>query len=369
MTTTEIKTVKPGGGGDYTSLNAWESAERANLVATDKIKVVEVYSGGNAATGEVDILNATWVTDTAHYIEIRAASGQQHNGVWDTNKAYWESSGYGSDFERDVRVTKMQVRTTTGYSPIYFGLASGREAIVDSCIIKRTGSTVARNTLWLNGGAITVKNCIVTSDVISPGPAQVITRGGSGTVVVYNCTIISGNVGVQCLAGGTSLTSQNNYLACRTAYSSVCYNVDGLNKGSNDATFNGEAPTSNLRNVPLSTATFLDVTEGSENFHLVVSAGNKLINNGANLTSQGVTTDIVGVARPQFGAFDIGAFENDVPICWNYTARYKGSNKLFKISGCGNYPKSLRVPSNIDKSTGRMIDDGVEIDPTEYEAI
>lgn len=59
--------------------------------------------------------------------------------------------------------------------------------------------------------------------------------------------------------------------------------------------------------------------------------------------------------------------QQDIPVCWNYTARYFGSSRLFKASGCGSFPKILEIPNNVDKSTGKMIDDGVEIDPDEYE--
>ena len=113
-------------------------------------------------------------------------------------------------------------------------------------------------------------------------------------------------------------------------------------------------------------APFQSVTDGSENLRSVVSMSNKLLDSGANLTSESVTTDIIGTVRPQNGAFDIGAFENDIPLCWNYTAQYKNSSKLFKASGCGSFPKSLRVPNNIDTNTGKMIDDGDLIDPKRY---
>jgi len=39
----------------------------------------------------------------------------------------------------------------------------------------------------------------------------------------------------------------------------------------------------------------------------------------------------------------------------------------FKLSGPGDFPKHLNVPENVDKSTGKLIDDGIEIDPEEYE--
>ncbi len=57
---------------------------------------------------------------------------------------------------------------------------------------------------------------------------------------------------------------------------------------------------------------------------------------------------------------------DDVPFCWNFTARYSNSNKLFKASGPGSYPKNIQVPNNIDKNTSKLIDDGKEIDSDDY---
>jgi len=59
-------------------------------------------------------------------------------------------------------------------------------------------------------------------------------------------------------------------------------------------------------------------------------------------------------------------FDDEVPICWNYTAQYKGSTKMFKLSGPGSFPTSINIPGNVDISTGKMIDDGKEIDPSNY---
>ena len=98
MVTEVVKTIKPDGLGspDYTSLNAWELGERGtgNLVAGDKIKVAEVYSGGNATTASLGISAGNgWTTDKTRYIEIRAASGHQHAGVFNLTKAYASTGG------------------------------------------------------------------------------------------------------------------------------------------------------------------------------------------------------------------------------------------------------------------------------------
>lgn len=60
---------------------------------------------------------------------------------------------------------------------------------------------------------------------------------------------------------------------------------------------------------------------------------------------------------------------NDIPICWNYTAPYRGSSKTYKVSGPGPFPRCLRVPGNVDATKGVMVDDGILIDPDEYEVI
>jgi hypothetical protein len=388
MTTTVVKAIMPAGGGDYTSLNAWDAARRADIVAGDRIEIAEVYSGGNAVTGYVDINGFFgWNCDSTHYIEIRAATGHEHTGVWSTSKAYMQVAGYTViHFGRSIYsyLKKMQVRSTDtpGVPVIAFGdnYFPVNTYIVDRCLVVRTNNAGSAGTGVINvssGYNVYPNDCRVYNSIIidngtidyhfgfslSGGPVNT-------NLTVYNCTIFlvpgaGWNQGFY--ASGGTITTQNCYIGGNGAY----YNDGGANvvynKGANDATKSTDAVTPALRSIPSTTATFLNVSVGSENLRPVVSQANKLLDNGANLTGQGITYDIIGTARPQFSAFDIGAFENDIPICWNYTARYKNSNKIFKASGCGNYPKSLRVPSNIDKSTGRMIDDGIEIDSKEYE--
>jgi len=91
--------------------------------------------------------------------------------------------------------------------------------------------------------------------------------------------------------------------------------------------------------------------------------------------SRGINSTSIGVPNPGDEQFWIDGFPfgyqdfTDPPICWNYTAQYKNSSKLFKASGCGSFPKNLRVPSNVDTSTGKMVDDGILINPDEYRII
>ena len=54
------------------------------------------------------------------------------------------------------------------------------------------------------------------------------------------------------------------------------------------------------------------------------------------------------------------------PTCWEFIAKFKNSNRLFKMNGPGLFPKSLNIPRNVDRSTARMIDEGKLIDPSRY---
>ena len=357
----------PGYDYRYVSLNLWEAARAGNLTTRNTIEIAEVFSGGNALTGAL-LIYATWTTDATRYIEIRAAAGHEHTGVWSTSKAYLSSSGnaltVGSGIGTDIKycyIKKLQIESTNAFG---LNIVTAALCNVDRCIIK--GATNAVNTSGAGNTLITNSIIIATN---TTGQITGVWTQTSTVATLYNCTVISvassGQKYGVLVTGGTTINSQNTYIAVGNG---AAYANGGgtFNKGANDATSNAEALTANLDSIAYSTANFTNVTAGSENLRLTVSASNKLINNGANLSGSGVTTDIVGVSRPQAGAFDIGAFENDIPICWNYTARYKNSSKLFKASGCGSFPKNLRVPSNVDTSTGKMVDDGILINPDKY---
>jgi hypothetical protein len=371
MTTTVIKSIKAAGGGDYTSLSSWETARRGDITATgrDTIEIAEVYD--KADTG-LTLSSANWTVDASHYIWIRAASGYAHLGIYSETRAYFRSIDCSIGYLHLGPGISMHDPFN---SEIYIHDIPAAQCIVEGLIINNTSTNGMASSYGVigfyncNAGAThIVKNCVVVKN--SHGYGVIGGRGSTNQVKIYNCTLRIPDEGVNSvgflLDTGTVFTSQNNYFGSDTRNYFTGYGGT-INKGANDATKNTEATTPSLQNIAYSTANFINVTLGSEDLHILKTGA--LYNTGANLTSEGVTTDFEGTTRPQFGVFDIGADENGVPVCWNYTARYKNSNKLFKASGCGDYPKSLRTPSNIDKSTGRMVDDGIEIDPTEYEVI
>jgi hypothetical protein len=379
MPTTVISTVKPGGGGDYTSLQAWESAEQRDLVAADEIEQAVVDSSGNASDGTVLSIGG-WTTDDTRYIEVIAESGHEHEGKVDTSKAHLSlnsSVGSGVSITGGIRTrwTKFQIFMTGSTSGSRWNMIGGTNNVVDRCILEIASTSGAEANVRFSSGQ---DNVIKSSYIIRSGSNSTCIQaigGSSHRIYVSNCTCKGGT---NCLSASLSgnITSENNYLF---ATSAVYSGGTRITKGSNDATSTTEATDSNLQNVPYSTATFQDITASAQDLHLKIVAGNKLINNGEDLSTDGgagsvrnVTLDIDSASRPFGGIggeFDIGADEQNVPVCWNYTAFYKGSHKTFKMTGPGPFPKKLGVPSNVNVDTGIMIDDGILIDSGEYEVI
>ena len=81
-----VKTIKPAGGGDYTSLALWEDAVDGEASAA---QWAECYSGGNL--GAVTLSGWSATPDASNYPKIYAAEGNSH-GADVSSGAYISSS-------------------------------------------------------------------------------------------------------------------------------------------------------------------------------------------------------------------------------------------------------------------------------------
>jgi parallel beta-helix repeat protein len=256
MTTYNTRTVKPS-GGDYTSLSNWEAGRQANLVALDYIEEADCYNMQDTT----DVVIDGWTTGVNNYITILGASSDKTNintGLWSTQRYRLEDTAADGNIpltiaESYVRIAGLQIAKTNAgsYSNEIINISGLDETVsqlyIDSCIVKMTPNTGA-NVLYSNGGRISIRNSIIY------GGLQTGITGNWGTSKSYweidNCTITkNGTYGISSDSDG--ITVKNSYLG-----------------GNNSGDLFGTIVSITNSTVSLATAGFVNVADGTEDFHL-----------------------------------------------------------------------------------------------------
>jgi len=111
MTTTNVKTIKTD-GGDYTSLQNWQSGRAADITAatgSDSIEEAVCY-----AKEDPNLTIQGWTTAPGNYIYIHCDSTGRHAGVWDEAKFHMVQVNYGNIYvyEEYVRLDGLQILVT-----------------------------------------------------------------------------------------------------------------------------------------------------------------------------------------------------------------------------------------------------------------
>lgn len=329
MPTTVTHTIKPAGGGDYTSIETWKSAQSRNLVTADEIAAAECYSGGNL-TGNAgfrfDV--SSFTADNTRYIHFYAADGEEHEGTYDTNKAYIGktiSGNAGWLWQEGLLLERLQFdHTTTGTSP--FGsmwmYSNPDNLIIDRCIHRYTTSNSGTTSLlacWSNNqaGTVTVTNSIMLRHCAAASNTGyvVFAQNNAMTVTVYNCTIVhtgstgGTHYGFGIRDTGSVGTSDNNYYGITSSGTNnstgVITGTATMNSGNGDASNLTDVSNADLQGVAYDTGTFVDVTKNAEDLNLADAS--PLVDEGTTIGS--VTEDIVGTVRPGGSVYDVGAFE------------------------------------------------------------
>jgi len=349
-----IHTIKPIGGGDYTSVQSWEAAEQRDLrpvpTGCDEIEVAEVYSGGNAGDNASTFTIDGWSTTSNRYPEIRGAEGHWHQGQgtpYTTNRAYIDFTGTGTDVIiskiRDFRLTKMQVIRSAGVAGInvlhYNATAlfsNDGQIICDKCIfVQETNHDCVR----VSGGGQrfeagvtqdnTFKNCLIFSrstGVVDAALRCVAFIGGGLTRLHHNTIIakVAGNALATDGVTGHVVISRNNYL--RRAGAGSCYLglASNFSKGGADSTNNAEAIHFRHRNIPFSTVSFENVASGSEDLHIITNAS------GLYRAASNIGQAVFGPTNTEFVVLD--DFEGDVRVDHSgIFAQAEGSGGAFDV--------------------------------------
>lgn len=299
MATTRTVTVKTS-GGDYTSLSNAEAGEQGDLVSLDRQLTIECYAKQDGAT---DVDGST--TDATRYISIFVPSTERHAGKWDSSKyrviqnVNWSSSVLRL-LDPYTRVEGVQCHQTGTTSAGYAALSIQAEnCTITACICRSNGTASNRSAgIYLDGGGTgTIRNTIcyegrygISDEYLDTGK----------TLTVENCTLVgSSDYGLHRNAGSGTLVVKNTYSG---GNGSSDYNgtMTFTTCASSDATSRSGVTAS----IAYSTSTFVNVTAGSEDLHLV--SGSALIDAGTDLSAS-FTTDIDGATRS--GTWDIGADE------------------------------------------------------------
>lgn len=289
MATVVTKTIKPGGGGNYTTLAAWATA-RLGVALVNTIERAEIYAGDAGSFS----LPASASCDATSEIQIAAAQGYECKGVRDTStracvgRIYLPYSG---------NICSVRCESISGF---YAGNVfdndpgSGHEFNLYRCV----GNVNAPVSYAVFRNYKIAENCIAISPYAQPyGFASAVAVGA------YGCTAYG-------LARGFSRPSGPNTVL-QNCLAQGC--ADGFN-GAFSATSDyncsdiaGDAPGAHS---VTGTVQFKDAA--NQDFHLA-AADTVARGAGVNLTSSGITTDIDGQARPATGAWDIGADQYTAP--------------------------------------------------------
>lgn len=307
MPTTVTKTIGSGGGRDYSDPATWEAAAPANLVTSDQVWRGECYND-STFTGTFTIAGST--VDSTRYKELTAAAGQSFADT-SSNALRFNSSngvtivgsgGYSTQVvcsENYFRMSRLQVGNSANNSNAF---SSGNTGIdINQCAFQSGNSVGATAATVTISTSSKIRNSFIRTTNTS-WPALELANDASA----YNVTLISLNSNTvrgisffyangtvqNCAQFGFALaskTANSSGVTITTSYTDVVGPTGGW-----------------TGSIAFSTATFTNVTAGSENMKLV--SGSALLDVGTT-DSTNAATDIFGTSRPSGSAYDVGCYE------------------------------------------------------------
>jgi hypothetical protein len=317
MATLLKHTVKPS-GGDFTNLDAaidHLAASHANFVTADVYGEIEISGTWSSAdTAAVDITGLT--LDATRYLSIYTDAANRATGPWSTSKYQLLPANANAMYIREdfVRVDGLQI----GLSAV--------DSHVDCCIYiaaVNAGATIWLSNLLLKQAANDTYRCpcLAIEDADVTVHAWNIVAYGMGavnnllnscvyiplatTVNLYSSTIIGGKYGIYKAGVGTA-NVKNTY--CGGTITEDFYRAAGVLAKTNcasedqsaDDTSGADETATNCvaAAVALNTDTFVNVTAGSEDFHLAADGLSPLEDAGVDTSGTAAplnfTTDMDG---------------------------------------------------------------------------
>lgn len=310
MTTTVVKTIGTS-SRDYSTLQAWEDACPADLVAVDQIWQGQCYNDAEFTAG---LTVAGTTTDATRYKELTTAAGQSFsdNASVQTNALRYNQAngvaisvagGYSTGItvtDINFRMSKVQVKVSSD-AYAYNNNTASTAHVLDKCILQQAGSAGA--CIRLRGG--TLSNSLLSKN--SAGTSKAAISGAYGAATLTNCTIVRPTtyaVGGTAIGAGSGFTFTLKNVAVFGFTADTSGTISATTCYTDDAT-----PSTGFTTVAYDTST------GSGFQNTAVTTADFRIKTGSALLDVGTTdttyaaTDIAGTSRPQGSAYDVGAWE------------------------------------------------------------
>jgi hypothetical protein len=191
MPTDVVKTISPNSTPvvpDYTSLQAWEDAAPADLVAADQRWIGECLDQGAFSQSNGVILTLGGSTaDATRYKYLRCAAGaswKDKAGVRTT--PFYPDSANGVSIvdtggpsygwflnlgEAGWRMEGIQLLTSVDQICMAARGVSGANARVDKCLVMSSGIASSARSTFYNCGYLAITNCLIINTTVSGGGA------------------------------------------------------------------------------------------------------------------------------------------------------------------------------------------------------
>lgn len=293
MATVVTKTIKPGGGGDYTTLAACITARARDLVAADEQEDWVCYSGNLG----VYTLFTGYVTDDARYIRIVADPSSRHSGAYDTTKTH----------------------IYTNANDCFVSTNDSLKVVIDGIAFRTNATSYANYCVRLSGSSTAKSKVIGCVFYVPSGATGFKAPNSTSYVQVVNCIAYGTGTGfrggeiVNCTAYGLATGFYRDYYTdtVKNCLAQGCANgFNGTFSASSD--YNCSDISEDAPGAHSVTGTVQVKDSANKDFHLA-AADTVARGAGVNLTASGITTDIDGETRPATGAWDIGA-DHYVPL-------------------------------------------------------
>ena len=303
-----------GPGRDHATLAAWEGLHQANLTGAGP-ELAHCYPYDDTTPCLID----GWTTTAADYIGVHMDSTARHAGVWDGDK--WnlvvaDDKAIGI-YEEYVRVDGGQLmigsQTADGKWVVYVTGGATSDVWLSNLIIRGSGNATYNTMGILVNVNIAVKiwNSIVYG--IQTHDSDCLAAKFAGVVSIYSSVLIGGQVALGVYTG--TCVAKNVYCG-RSSSEDFYRNAGTLDKHncasedlSADDTGTGETQDSCITGVAFGADTFVNVSAGTEDFHLAADGLSPLQGVGEDTSGEGAplnfTTDIDGDTRD--ATWDIGA--------------------------------------------------------------